>query len=320
MKMLVDSFGRVHNYLRISVTDRCNFRCIYCNPFLYYKPKKELLSFEEILRISKLLVDNGVEKIRVTGGEPFVRKNLIQLLEKLNELNIKELNISTNGYLIDKYIDDLTKISKLRKINISLDTFKPEKFEFISRVSKNYLSKVIDNIRLASKYFDVKVNVVLMKNINDDEVFDFVDFAFENNVVVRFIELMPMKGSIYSEQTFLPYTEVLEKLKEKYILVKTEDPINSTSKNYLVYKGRNFICQIGFITSVSSPFCSTCNRLRLTATGNFKPCLFSNLEFNIKKYLHLPDDELLNLILNCLKLKKYIGVNMTDNVMVEMGG
>ncbi|MFN3477935.1 MAG: GTP 3',8-cyclase MoaA [bacterium] len=318
--MLVDSFGRVHNYLRISVTDRCNFKCLYCNPFFIYKNKKELLSFEQIYRIAKILVNNTVEKIRITGGEPFVRKGLIDFLYKLNDLRIKELNISTNGYLLDNHLDSLIKIPKIKKINISLDTFEPTKFEFISRVKKDYLYKVIENIKEASKFFEVKLNTVMMKGINDDEIFDFIDFAYRQKLVVRFIELMPMRGNNYSEETFISYREIMERIGERYTLLKIPDPPNSTSKNYEVYEKGKLLCKIGFITSISKPFCFSCNRLRLTATGNFKPCLFSNLEINIKKFLHLPDEEILKIILNSLKLKKLIGVQETGNYMVEMGG
>ncbi|MFN3995184.1 MAG: GTP 3',8-cyclase MoaA [bacterium] len=318
--MLVDSFGRVHNYLRISVTDRCNFKCLYCNPFFIYKNKKELLSFEQIYRIAKILVNNGVEKIRITGGEPFVRKGLINFLYKLSDLKIKELNISTNGYLLDNHLDSLIKIPKIKKINISLDTFDSNKFEFISRVKKDYLYKVIENIKEASKFFEVKLNAVMMKGINDDEIFDFIDFAYRQKLVVRFIELMPMKGNNYSEETFISYREIMERIGERYTLLKIPDPPNSTSKNYEIYEKGKFLCKIGFITSISEPFCFSCNRLRLTATGNFKPCLFSNLEINMKKFLHLPDEEILKIILNSLKLKKLIGVQETENYMVEMGG
>ncbi|TXE15000.1 GTP 3',8-cyclase MoaA [Seonamhaeicola algicola] len=279
-KILQDSFGREHTYLRISLTERCNLRCTYCMPAegVQLSPKSHLMTYEEVFEIAKTFVNNGVTKIRLTGGEPFVRKDIPIILEKLASLPV-ELSITSNAVIIDKFIDVL-KANNINKINVSLDSLNKEKFNHITL--RNQFNKVFKNIHLLVKEgFKVKVNAVLIKGFNDNEIIDFIELTKKLPISIRFIEFMPFDGNKWDLSKMVSYAEVMQKVNEtfnKNTITKLEDAANDTAKNYKInnYKG-----SFAIISSVTNPFCDSCNRLRLTANGQLKNCLFSAKESNL---------------------------------------
>nr|XP_042902782.1 molybdenum cofactor biosynthesis protein 1 isoform X4 [Parasteatoda tepidariorum] len=270
-----DTFGRHHNYLRISLTELCNLRCQYCMPEegVTLTPDQHLLTTKEILSLSKLFVKLGVTKIRFTGGEPLLRKDLLEIIG-------------------------------LNALNISLDTLIPAKFEFLTR-RKGY-NNVIKSIHSAldAGFHPLKVNCVVMKGINDDELTSFVKFTEKQDVDIRFIEYCPFGGNKWSDNKMVPYEQMLDLIKAEYPdLKRITDQPNDTSKAYKVpgYKG-----QIGFITSMTENFCSSCNRLRITADGNLKVCLFGNKEVSLRDALRegASEESLLQLISTAVLSKK----------------
>ncbi|MGA1225999.1 MAG: GTP 3',8-cyclase MoaA [Tamlana sp.] len=278
--ILQDSFGRNHAYLRISLIERCNLRCTYCMPKEGVKlsPKSHLMTYEEIYEIAKTFVKHGVSKIRLTGGEPLIRKDIPIILEKLATLPV-ELSITSNAVIIDKFIDVL-KANKVNKINVSLDSLDTEKFKHITRRAE--FEKVYNNILLLVKEgFKVKVNAVLMKGFNENEIIDFINFTKDLPISVRFIEFMPFDGNKWDMSKMVSYTEVMEYVNKSFSkdqIERLQDAPNDTSKNYKIngYKG-----SFGIISSVTNPFCDSCNRLRLTANGQLKNCLFSATESDL---------------------------------------
>ena len=278
--ILTDTFKRKHSYLRISLTERCNLRCTYCMPAegVPLSPKSHIMTFEEIYTIAKTFVAHGVTKIRLTGGEPFVRKDISVILKKLASLPI-ELAISTNGITIDRYIDIL-KENNILNINVSLDTLIPNKFKEITRRDK--YEKVYSNILLLIENgFHVKINAVLIKDFNDDEIIDFIKLTKDLPVSFRFIEFMPFDGNKWDLKKMVSYAEVMQKVKSYFSeeqIVRLQDAENDTSKNYKI---KGFRGSFAIISSVTNPFCDSCNRLRLTADGKLKNCLFSNTESDI---------------------------------------
>lgn len=278
--ILQDSFGRNHAYLRISLIERCNLRCTYCMPKEGVKlsPKSHLMTYEEIYEIAKTFVKHGVTKIRLTGGEPLIRKDIPIILEKLATLPV-ELSITSNAVIIDKFIDIL-KANKVNKINLSLDSLDTEKFKHITRRAE--FEKVYNNILLLVKEgFKVKVNAVLMKGFNENEIVDFINFTKDLPISVRFIEFMPFDGNKWDMSKMVSYAEVMEYVNKSYSkdqIERLQDAPNDTSKNYKIngYKG-----SFGIISSVTNPFCDSCNRLRLTANGQLKNCLFSATESDL---------------------------------------
>jgi len=277
--ILTDQFGRNHNYLRISLTEKCNLRCSYCMPpeGINLSPQAHLMTANEIYEIAKIFVENGVDKIRLTGGEPLVRKDFLDILKKLSTLNIS-LGITTNGVLIDQFIEAF-KTYHLKHINISLDSLKKEKFEFITRRDKFH--KTYENILLLiENNFHVKINTVLMKGFNEDEILDFIELTKEWPITVRFIEFMPFDGNNWNKEKLVTQEEILKIITAKYKnkLIKSKNSENYISRDYQIngYKGK-----FGIISSVSNPFCDVCNRIRLTADGKIKNCLFSNVETNL---------------------------------------
>lgn len=280
--ILTDSFGREHSYLRMSITERCNFRCTYCMPAngVQLSPKENLMSAEEIETIAKVFVKNGVSKIRLTGGEPLVRKDFSDIIIRLSKLPIS-LGVTSNAYLIDQYFS-LFQDSKVRHINVSLDTLDATRFKEITL--RDHFQKTWDNIlALIKENFKVKINVVLMKGVNDDEIIDFIELTKTYPVSVRFIEFMPFNGNQWDISKTVPYLEIMNNV-EKYYgdVVRLNDAPNDTSKNYKIggYQGT-----FGIISSVTNPFCDSCNRLRVTANGRIKNCLFSSNETDLLKFL-----------------------------------
>lgn len=278
--ILRDSQGRDHTYLRISLTERCNLRCTYCMPAngIPLSPKSHLMTYEEIYKIAKTFVNNGVTKIRLTGGEPLVRKDIPIILEKLATLPV-ELSITSNAVIIDKFIDILKKYN-VNKINVSLDSLDESKFKHITR--RHEFKKVYNNILLLVKEgFTVKVNVVLIKGFNDNEIINFINFTKDLPVVIRFIEFMPFDGNKWDMSKMISYAEVMTYVNNAFAEDKIErlqDAPNDTSKNYKI---KNYKGSFAVISSVTNPFCDSCNRLRLTANGQIKNCLFSSKESDL---------------------------------------
>ncbi|OEK08171.1 cyclic pyranopterin phosphate synthase MoaA [Flavivirga aquatica] len=278
--ILQDLHGRDHAYLRISLIERCNLRCTYCMPEEGVKlsPKNHLMTYKEIYTIAKTFVDNGVTKIRLTGGEPLIRKDIPTILEKLSTLPV-ELSITSNAVIIDKFIDVL-KANHVNKINVSLDSLDAAKFKHITR--RHEFKKVYNNILLLVKEgFTVKVNAVLMKGFNDNEIIDFINFTKDLPISVRFIEFMPFDGNKWDMSKMVSYAEVMEYVNASFLkenIERLQDAPNDTSKNYKIegYKG-----SFAIISSVTNPFCDSCNRLRLTANGQLKNCLFSSTESDL---------------------------------------
>jgi molybdenum cofactor biosynthesis protein A len=312
---LQDSFGRKHNYLRISITEHCNLRCSYCMPEegIALTPKPHLMTADEIIFIAKTFVDNGVTKIRLTGGEPLVRKDAKHIIEELGKLSV-DLTITTNGILIPKFIDTF-KEAGIKTINISIDSLIKEKFNQITR--RNYFDTVFENIDLLlSEGFKVKMNVVLIKGFNDDEIIDFIALTKNKSVEIRFIEFMPFSGNQWDKSKLVSYAEVMETVESKYTFSEIErltDAPNDTAKNFKIV---SHLGSFAVISSVTNPFCSTCNRIRLTADGKLKNCLFSNLETPLLDTLR-DGKSIIPLIQKNLQSKKPIRAGMDDDLKFQ---
>ncbi|XP_014116721.1 PREDICTED: molybdenum cofactor biosynthesis protein 1 isoform X2 [Pseudopodoces humilis] len=303
---LMDSFGRQHNYLRISLTEKCNLRCQYCMPEegVQLTPKSELLTAQEIITLARLFVKEGVEKIRLTGGEPLIRPDVVDIVGQLYKLEgLKTIAVTTNGINLTRLLPQL-KEAGLNAINISLDTLVPAKFEFIVR--RKGFHKVMEGIHKATElgYHPVKVNCVVMRGFNEDEVLDFVDFTKDLPLDVRFIEYMPFDGNKWNFKKMVSYKEMLGTIKQRWPeLEKLPCETSSTAKSYKV---PHFQGQISFITSMSEHFCGSCNRLRITADGNLKVCLFGNSEVSLRDHLRLgaSEEELIQIIGKAVGRKK----------------
>ncbi len=281
-KILEDSLGRQHNYLRISLIEKCNLRCTYCMPEdgVLLTPREQLMTAEEVIAIARIFVENGVDKIRLTGGEPLLRKDFNIIAEALAQMPVS-LSITTNAILIDRFIEDLKRFG-IFDINVSLDTLKPEKFKTITK--RDQFKKAYDNIlSLQKEGFNVKVNVVLMTDFNEDEIVDFVRMTQHELTNVRFIEFMPFDGNRWSREKLVTQDEILIRLGDFFGESQLEalpNESNYTARNFRIkgYQGT-----FGIISSVSNPFCDSCNRIRLTANGKLKNCLFSNAETDLLK-------------------------------------
>ncbi|XP_013107814.2 molybdenum cofactor biosynthesis protein 1 isoform X1 [Stomoxys calcitrans] len=302
---LTDTFGRYHTYLRISLTERCNLRCKYCMPAegVTLQPKSNLLTTEEIFYLARIFVEQGVRKIRLTGGEPTVRRDIVDIIAKLKEIpNLENVGITTNALVLTRLLVPMQRAG-LDAINISLDTLKPKRFEEITR--RKGWERVIAGIDLAVQLgYKPKINCVLMKNFNEDEICDFVEFTRDRNVDVRFIEYMPFMGNKWQTDKLLSFGETLKLIRQKWPEFEAlPNGPNDTSK---AYKVPGFQGQVGFITSMTEHFCGTCNRLRLTADGNLKVCLFGNKEISLKDALrnNISEDDLVALISAAVKRKK----------------
>jgi cyclic pyranopterin phosphate synthase len=275
--MILDSFGRNHNYLRISLTDNCNLRCFYCMPEEEYEftPVSKLMQADEIEAISKIFVAQGVNKIRLTGGEPLVRKDAGKIILSLSKLPVK-LTLTTNGTRIHEFIA-LLKEANIQSLNISLDTLQSDRFMLLTR--RDQFKLVYDNIQLLIRNnFQVKVNVVVMKGMNDGEINDFIEWTKDTPIQIRFIEFMPFSGNRWTSNKVFTWQEILEVVQTKYPIVRLEDEINDTAKKYTV---PGHVGSFAVISTMTSPFCSGCNRMRLTADGKMKNCLFSKEETDL---------------------------------------
>jgi cyclic pyranopterin phosphate synthase len=296
--MLQDAFGRVHDYLRISLTDHCNFRCSYCMPVeeMEWMPQSKLMSAQEIVKLAEIFVSLGVKKIRLTGGEPLVRKDFGQILEELARLPV-ELTMTTNGILIPQYLEALKKAG-VRSINVSLDTLQPEKFFKLTR--RDQFAQVWANILLLLKEgFRVKINAVALQGQIEEELIDFVRLTRDLPLHVRFIEFMPFTGNHWQAKQVITAAQMLEWVKKEVEVIKLEDKTHDTAKKYQVpgYAGT-----FAFITTMSEHFCGSCNRLRLTADGKIKNCLFGKEELDLLGALR-QGQEVTPLILQSLSRK-----------------
>jgi cyclic pyranopterin phosphate synthase len=285
-KVLKDSFGRVHDYLRISLTDNCNLRCFYCMPEEDYvfTPTSKLMSAAEVEGIARVFVNAGVKKIRLTGGEPLVRHDAAQIISSLATLPV-ELTLTTNGTRLDAFIDVL-KAAKIKSLNVSLDTLQPDKFAFIAR--RNQFAQVWKNIHLLlENNFHVKINVVIMKGVNDSEVLEFVKLTKTFPVHVRFIEFMPFSGNRWTSNQVVSMQEMLNMISHDYDFMPIEKERNATAKKFFV---PGHLGTFAFISTMSAHFCGDCNRMRLTADGKMKNCLFSKTETDLLSAFRNGDD------------------------------
>jgi cyclic pyranopterin phosphate synthase len=276
-EMIVDRFQRIHDYLRISLTDNCNLRCFYCMPEEDYEftPASRLMQFREIEALARIFVDLGVKKIRLTGGEPLVRKDAKDIILALSQLPVK-LTLTTNATRLHEFVDTLEQ-ARIRSLNISLDTLQPEKFQLVTR--RDQFKLVYDNIRLmVSRGFHVKVNMVVMKGLNENEINDFVEWTRHEPVHVRFIEFMPFTGNRWTSNKVFSYQEMLQVIENKYEVIRLQDDVHDTAKGYQV---PGHMGTFAVISTMSAPFCSGCNRMRLTADGKMKNCLFSKEETDL---------------------------------------
>ena len=284
--MIQDKYNRVHDYLRISLTDNCNLRCFYCMPEEEYDftPASRLMQPHEIETIARIFVEQGVKKIRLTGGEPLVRKDAAQIISSLGALPVS-LAMTTNGTRIHQMLPVL-KAARIQTINISLDTLQPDKFLLITR--RDSFHQVRSNIELLLHHgFTVKVNVVLMKGLNDEEINDFIAWTAHIPVQVRFIEFMPFSGNRWTSNKVFTLQEILSVVSEQYTYLPLQGDANDTAKHYTV---AGHAGSFAVISTMSEPFCSTCNRMRLTADGKLKNCLFSDGETDLLTALRNGED------------------------------
>jgi cyclic pyranopterin phosphate synthase len=304
MKQLIDPFGRKIEYLRISVTDRCDLRCSYCmSEDVEFLPRQDILSFEEILRLVNSFAKLGVTKIRITGGEPLMRKKLPELIASIKAVEgVEEVLMTTNGTLLTQYAKPLFEAG-LSRLNISIDTLQADRFKTLTR--RDRLQAVLDGIAEAKKYaFDgIKLNAVVMKGMNDDEIIPLTDFAVDNEIDITFIEEMPLGEVGYDRSvTFLASSEIRAAIEQKYKLAdlsyKTGGPA--------VYAGlENHKTKIGFISPHSNNFCSSCNRVRITAVGRLLLCLGNENSQDLRMFMRdgCDDQQLTDHLISALRLK-----------------
>lgn len=288
---LTDTFDRQHDYLRISLTERCNLRCVYCMPEegVPLSPPRELLTTPEIVMLSSTFVSQGVNKIRLTGGEPTIRKDILPLMQQIGALRshgLRELCLTTNGIALHRKLEGMVEAG-LTGVNLSLDTLDPWQFQIMTR-RKGFdaVMKSIERVFELNRHgagIKLKINAVVMRGINDREIIPFVEMTREKDIEVRFIEYMPFDGNKWNEGKMFSYAEMLDRIRERFPgLEKVRGHKNDTSKTYKI---PGFMGKIGFITSMTHNFCGTCNRLRITSDGNLKVCLFGNAEVSLRDIL-----------------------------------
>jgi cyclic pyranopterin phosphate synthase len=332
-RSLVDTHSRRHSYLRISLTEKCNLRCLYCMPEdgVDLTPQQRLLTVDEIERLVRLFALAGVNKVRLTGGEPTIRKDLPDIVSRISSIEgIADVGITSNGLVLSRSLKEL-KESGLSLVNLSLDTLKPNRFETMTRRKGH--NRVLSSIDTALELgFDpVKVNVVVMKGVNDDEIPDFVERTRDAPINVRFIEYMPFDGNVWSTEKLVSYKEMKDIVEDYAMkvsgskLIRFDDGYGEVAKNYAIpgFKGT-----VSFVTSMTSAFCGDCNRLRLMADGNLKVCLFGNNEVSLRDAIRegATDEDLLAVISAAVDRKKaaHAGMNILASLknrpMVKIGG
>ena len=290
---LRDKLGREITDLRISVTDRCNFRCVYCRSADHesHMPENHLLEWPELERLARILTGLGIKKIRVTGGEPLVRPGVEDFIRSLRKLGVRDLSLTTNGFGLAARANELAAAG-IRRVNISLDSLNRDKFEKITR------TKVFDDViagieaACAAPFESVKVNAVLVRGFNDDEVEEFAKFARSHHIIMRFIEFMPLDADhTWTRDKVVPAAEVYQRINEHWRLIPVSNERSETARKYRFADGRG---EIGLIAPVTEPFCGFCSRLRLTADGKLRTCLFSKDDHDLKPLLRggASDDEI----------------------------
>ncbi len=288
---LTDSHGRNINYLRLSVTDRCNMRCFYCMPEegITKREHGTILSYEELLLISETAIGLGIEKIRITGGEPLVRTGIVGFLERLARIpGLRHLALTTNGLLLEQLADALHQAG-VQRLNVSLDSLKPQTFSDITRGGD--LKRVLGGLDAAERagFPPPKINCVIMRGVNDNEILDFADMTLSHGNSIRFIEYMPAIKEDGWQRYCIPGSEILERIAGRYTLEQVDKgPFSGPSRDFRIPGARG---SIGIITAVSGHFCSECNRIRVTSTGQAKGCLFSDEKTDLVPYLRPPDRE-----------------------------
>lgn len=315
---------RIINYLRISITDRCNLACMYCVPkeSIPILKHKEIATYEELLKITELSVELGITKVRITGGEPLVRKGLPDFLKKLSKINkIRDIAITTNGILLKKYLDELQN-SGLKRLNISLDTLKPDKFKLIT--GGDYFHKVWAGIMAAydKGIAPIKLNTVSLRGVNDDEIEDLAEITLKYPFHVRFIEYMPMGNSAVdiNQQILIP--EIRHRIESRFGALEPvkRDIYDGPAKRFSIKGAKG---EIGFISPVSSHFCRQCNRLRLTSKGMLRPCLLNKYEKDILKHLRRGASnaelkEIIKLVIRNKPLSHHLGKDTGSYVESQM--
>lgn len=325
---LTDNYNRKHDYLRISITERCNLRCLYCMPEegVPLQPDSHILTSDEIIRIAELFVSQGVKKIRLTGGEPTVRKDILDIVGRLNEIQgLDEICITSNGIALHRKLPKLAELG-LTSLNLSLDTLVEGKFTLITR--RNGLKNVLKSLETALEVGipKVKLNVVIVKGLNDDEILNFVKLAQFYPIEIRFIEYMPFDGNKWELEKVISFQEIVDIIKLKHPdIYRQIHKYGETSKIFEIpgFKGR-----LGFISSMTADFCGDCTRLRITSDGNLKVCLFGNDEVSIRDLLRSNTNEsrILEVIGDAVKAKKekHAGLDdlpkMANRPMILIGG
>jgi len=316
MIQLIDSFNRPINYLRMSITDRCNLRCMYCMPKegISLIGHDDILRYEELLRIACIAAKKGITKIRITGGEPLVRKGVVQFVSALAGIEgIQDLSMTTNGLLLSPSAQSL-RSAGLKRLNISLDSLNPDKYMMITRGGD--ISQIIAGIKRAQEagFSPIKINVVVIRGINDDEIASFARLSMEKNLQIRFIEYMPVGlENGWKKERFVSTDEIRQKLKTIGKLIELPSDNGSGPAHMYTLEGAQG--KIGFISALSDHFCATCNRLRLTPDGKLRTCLFSDAEIDLKAPLRQDcSDEVLADIMNRAILSKPQKHHATEQV------
>jgi len=305
MDVITDKYSRIIDYMRISITDRCNLRCIYCMPSDGIRPidHKNILSYEEIIRIVKIAAGLGVRKVRFTGGEPLTRKNLSYLIASVNDIDgIEDISLTTNGLLLKKYASQLSKAG-LKRVNVSLDSFRAERYKAITRGGK--IEDVFEGIQEAEKceMTPVKINMVPIRGFNDDEIEEFAQLTLKKECHVRFIEFMPIGAKeIWGHEKYISTDEI----KERVSAIAQLAPVKirkSGPARYFRFEGAPGV--VGFISPITHHFCNTCNRLRLTSDGKLRPCLFSETEIDLRSSIRYgaSDEEIERLLRLAVEIK-----------------
>ncbi|RCS27771.1 GTP 3',8-cyclase MoaA [Polaribacter sp. WD7] len=305
MSTLIDNFGRQIEYVRLAVTDRCNLRCQYCMPAhgIDIVARQELLTFKEMYRLIRVLTELGIRKVRLTGGEPFVRKDFVGFLEMLSFNDLLEaINITTNGALISHHIAKIEQLKKVKNINLSIDSLQPDKFAKITR--RDVFPEVYKTFEsLEKSSLHLKLNVVVQSGFNTDEIVDFVRLTKDKNVAVRFIEEMPFNGKGQRQmQENWTFKKILNEIKTEFDVQEIPSEKSSTSRNYKI---DNHIGTVGIIPAFTRTICNDCNRIRITSTGTFKNCLFDDGVFNLRDFIRngASNEDLKELFLSLVKTK-----------------
>lgn len=324
---LVDKFGRRHTYLRISVTDRCNLRCSYCMPpeGIEWTPRAEILTTDEIVRLAEVFVGLGISKIRLTGGEPLTRRDIETIARRLSPLpGLKTLAMTTNGISLAQRAQPL-RDAGLNALTISLDTLRRDRFKEIAK--RDQFQAVMDGAEaaLAAGFAPIKINTVVMRGVNDDEIMDFVEWAKDRPVNVRFIEYMPFPGNHWAKGGLMPYAEMRTLIEERYRMAPLATDASAVGKDFALVGHQG---TVSFVSSMTDSFCSGCNRLRVTADGNIKSCLFHPAEKSLRDAMRTgaDDTEIARLILAAVDAKPAEHPPMEElltvenRAMIEIGG